>query len=475
MDNSITYQSTRGRDKGLSFDDALINGLALDGGLYMPNRWPKFTYQDLLEMKDLDYIRLTEKITTPFVGQNLKTKIGMISKKVYKKFNHKDIAPLIKLKNNFYVMELFHGPTLAFKDYAMQFLAELFDNVLSNKNKKIVILGATSGDTGSAALEAFKGKKNSDIFILFPHGRVSEVQRKQMTWINQSGSNALAIRTDFDGCQEIVKSLFNDLKFRNEVSLSAINSINWARLVPQIVYYFYAGLKLGAPEQKVSFSVPTGNFGNILAGWIAMKLGLPIEKLICASNKNDILTRFFHTGRMERKNVLPSLTPSMDIQVSSNFERLLFEILDRDTIKLNKLMDDFKNNNFYQLSKNIKESLEKTFLSYKISDEETLDTIKTIYNKNNYLIDPHTAIAVNAAKKAFVTNKIETSTPLIALGCAHPAKFPETIFKSVNRFPKKPMFLDKILMSSENFEILNNEKNIIKDYIYKEMRNKNVN
>ena len=475
MDNSITYQSTRGRDKGLSFDDALINGLALDGGLYMPNRWPKFTYQDLLEMKDLDYIRLTEKIATPFVGQNLKTKIGMISKKVYKKFNHKDIAPLIKLKNNFYVMELFHGPTLAFKDYAMQFLAELFDNVLSNKNKKIVILGATSGDTGSAALEAFKGKKNSDIFILFPHGRVSEVQRKQMTWINQSGSNALAIRTDFDGCQEIVKSLFNDLKFRNEVSLSAINSINWARLVPQIVYYFYAGLKLGAPEQKVSFSVPTGNFGNILAGWIAMKLGLPIEKLICASNKNDILTRFFHTGRMERKNVLPSLTPSMDIQVSSNFERLLFEILDRDTIKLNKLMDDFKNNNFYQLSKNIKESLEKTFLSYKISDEETLDTIKTIYNKNNYLIDPHTAIAVNAAKKAFVTNKIETSTPLIALGCAHPAKFPETIFKSVNRFPKNPMFLDKILMSSENFEILNNEKNIIKDYIYKEMRNKNVN
>ena len=475
MDNSITYQSTRGRDKGLSFDDALINGLALDGGLYMPNRWPKFTYQDLLEMKDLDYIRLTEKITTPFVGQNLKTKIGMISKKVYKKFNHKDIAPLIKLKNNFYVMELFHGPTLAFKDYAMQFLAELFDNVLSNKNKKIVILGATSGDTGSAALEAFKGKKNSDIFILFPHGRVSDVQRKQMTWINQSGSNPLAIRTDFDGCQEIVKSLFNDLKFRNEVSLSAINSINWARLVPQIVYYFYAGLKLGAPEQKVSFSVPTGNFGNILAGWIAMKLGLPIEKLICASNKNDILTRFFHTGRMERKNVLPSLTPSMDIQVSSNFERLLFEILDRDTIKLNKLMDDFKNNNFYQLSKNIKESLEKTFLSYKISDEETLDTIKTIYNKNNYLIDPHTAIAVNAAKKAFVTNKIETSTPLIALGCAHPAKFPETIFKSVNRFPKNPIFLDKILMSSENFEILNNEKNIIKDYIYKEMRNKNVN
>ncbi len=310
---------------------------------------------------------------------------------------------------------------------------------------------------------------------MFPHGRVSDVQRKQMTWINQSGSNALAIRTDFDGCQEIVKSLFNDLKFRNEVSLSAINSINWARLVPQIVYYFYAGLKLGAPEQKVSFSVPTGNFGNILAGWIAMKLGLPIEKLICASNKNDILTRFFHTGRMERKNVLPSLTPSMDIQVSSNFERLLFEILDRDTIKLNKLMDDFKNNNFYQLSKNIKESLEKTFLSYKISDEETLDTIKTIYNKNNYLIDPHTAIAVNAAKKAFVTNKIETSTPLIALGCAHPAKFPETIFKSVNCFPKNPMFLDKILMSSENFEILNNEKNIIKDYIYKEMRNKNVN
>jgi len=474
MDNSITYQSTRGVDKDLSFEDALTNGLALDGGLYMPSRWPEFTYEELIEMKKLDYIGLTEKITIPFVGENLKTKIGMIGKKVYKKFNHQDIAPLIKLENNFYVMELFHGPTLAFKDYAMQFLAELFDNVLADKNKKIVILGATSGDTGSAALEAFKGKKNSDIFILFPHERVSDVQRKQMTSINQAGSNALALRTDFDGCQEIVKSLFNDLNFRNEVSLSAINSINWGRLVPQIVYYFYAALKLGAPEKKVSFSVPTGNFGNILAGWIAMKMGLPIEKLICASNKNDILTRFFHTGRMERKDVSPSLSPSMDIQVSSNFERLLFEILDRDSIKLNKLMNDFKINKFYELSNSRKESLEEMFLSYKVSDEETLDTIKTIYNKNNYLIDPHTAIAVNAGKNALFEKKIQSSTPLISLGCAHPAKFPETIFKSVNFKPKNPEFLEQILMSSENFDTLNNEKNVIKDYIYKEMRNKNV-
>ncbi len=469
MDNSIKYLSTRGGDFNLSFEDVLTNGLALDGGLYLPNKWPKFSYQELLEMKNLDYISLAEQIILPFVGNKLSSKIGLISRNVYTKFQ-KEKLPIKKIDKNFYVIELFHGPTLAFKDYAMQFLAELFDELLSLRKKKIVIVGATSGDTGSAALEAFKGKKNVDIFILFPHNRVSEVQRKQMTWINQNGCHAIAVKTDFDGCQDIVKSLFNDINFRQKTSLSAINSINWGRLVPQIVYYFYSALKLGSPEKKVSFSVPTGNFGNILAGWIAKQMGLPIEKLICASNKNDILTRFFNTGKMERKRVSPSLSPSMDIQVSSNFERLLFEILDRDTKKINDIMNDFKKNNFYELPENVRCLLDENFLSFKVSDEETLSTIREIYNENNYLIDPHTAIAVKAAKKALNVKKIENSTPLIALGCAHPAKFPQTIKNSVNINPKQPNFLKKILKSEESYKVLNDDKNIIKEYIIKRIK-----
>ncbi len=470
MSQNLKYKSTRGMESNLSFQDVLLNGLARDGGLYMPEKWPKFSYKELLEMQDLDYTSLAEKIILPFVGSNLKQKIGKISRKVYKKFNGKEKAPLIKLEDNFYLMELFHGPTFAFKDYAMQFLSELFSEVLNNSKRKIVILGATSGDTGSAALEAFRGKKNTDIFILFPHDRVSLVQRKQMTSINQKGCIPIAVRTDFDGCQDIVKNLFSDNKFRNQVSLSAINSINWGRLVPQIVYYFYGALKLGAPKQKVSFSVPTGNFGNILAGWIAMKMGLPIEKLICGSNQNDILTRFFYTGKMERKNVIPSLSPSMDIQVSSNFERLLFEILNRDSKKLIELMKKFNISNHYDVPENNMMRLKETFLAFKASDNDIINTIKNTYDRYKYLLDPHTAVAVFSGEKALKNKLISKDTPLITLGCAHPAKFPDTILKSLNFKPKNPIKLEKIVKSKENFEVIDNDLEVIKNYILKKMR-----
>ena len=470
MSEILKYKSTRGKDSNLSFQDVLLNGLARDGGLYMPEQWPKFSYNELLKMQDLDYISLAEKIILPFVGTDLKEIVGDISKKVYEKFNTKEKAPLIKLEKNFYRMELFHGPTFAFNDYAMQFLSELFSEVLKTSKSKIVILGATSGDTGSAALEAFKGKENTDIFILFPFDRVSSVQRKQMTSINQNGCIPIAVRTDFDGCQDLVKNLFNDIEFRDKVSLSAINSINWGRLVPQIVYYFYGALKLGAPKQKVSFSVPTGNFGNILAGWIAMKMGLPIEKLICGSNQNDILTRFFYSGKMERKNVIPSLSPSMDIQVSSNFERLLFEVLNKDSEKLMHLMKNFAKNNYYDLPQKNMKILKETFLAFKASDQDIINTIKKTYDRSKYLLDPHTAVAIFSGERALKNKKISKDSPLITLACAHPAKFPDTILKSLNFKPENPKKLEKIIKLKENFEVIDNDIEVIKNYILKKMR-----
>ena len=370
MSNSIKYSSTRGGESSLSYEDVLLSGLARDGGLFMPEEWPQFSHSDLNEMKHLNYAELSAKIIRPFVEPCLsENELLNISKDTYSVFN-KDVAPLYQLNKNLHVLELFHGPTLAFKDYAMQFLARAFNQALNKRAEKGVILGATSGDTGSAALEAFKGKENIDIFILFPHQRVSSVQQKQMTWINERGAYALSVKTDFDGCQEIVKDCFEDLKFKDETSLSAINSINWVRLLPQIVYYFYSALKIDAPDKEIVFSVPTGNFGNILAGWMAQKIGLPISKLICGSNQNDILTRFFNNGLMERKNVLPSYSPSMDIQVSSNFERLLYEINERDTDKVKQQMKEFKNYGNFEITKNQLEKINNLFSAYMISDEE---------------------------------------------------------------------------------------------------------
>ena len=364
------------------------------------------------------------------------------------------MASLHKFEDNLHILELFHGPTLAFKDYAMQFLSRAFNKALQNKNKRGVILGATSGDTGSAALEAFKGKENIDIFILFPHGRVSEVQQKQMTWINEKGAYALSVKTDFDGCQEIVKDCFEDLTFKDQYSLSAINSINWVRLLPQIVYYFYSGLKVGAPDQEIAFSVPTGNFGNILAGWMAKKIGLPVSKLICGSNQNDILTRFFNNGIMERKNVVPSFSPSMDIQVSSNFERLLFEICDRDPLRVKEQMDTFKKTGSFQISQNEMSKVSNLFSAYMVSNDETLDIIKKAYTNYNYILDPHSAVGYGAAQKALNDKIINHDMPLVSLACAHPAKFPDIISKANNILPELPPHLKFMMSSEEKFQII---------------------
>ena len=328
----MDYISTRGSDGPLSYEQALLNGLARDGGLYLPTSWPKFSSAEIAAMKGLSYPELAARIMAPFTkGEVSEAELLQMAEDAYGAFTHPDVAPLTSLhEDNLHVLELFSGPTIAFKDYAMQFLSRAFDRALSKAGKRAVILGATSGDTGSAALEAFKGREAVDVFILFPEGRVSPVQQKQMTSVNATGAHAIALKGDFDDCQALVKAAFNDAAFRDETGLSAVNSINWARLMPQVVYYFASALKVGAPDKSVAFSVPTGNFGNVFAGWVAMQMGLPIAKFIVASNRNDILTRFFETGVMARDGVNPSLSPSMDIQVSSNFERLLFEMLGRD-------------------------------------------------------------------------------------------------------------------------------------------------
>tara|TARA_E500000075_G_scaffold133133_1_gene146545 strand:- start:248 stop:1663 length:1416 start_codon:yes stop_codon:yes gene_type:complete len=471
MSNSIKYSSTRGGESSLSYEDVLLSGLARDGGLFMPEEWPQFSHSDLNEMKHLNYAELSTKIIRPFVEPCLsENELLNISKDTYSVFN-KDVAPLYQLNKNLHVLELFHGPTLAFKDYAMQFLARAFNQALNKRAEKGVILGATSGDTGSAALEAFKGKENIDIFILFPHKRVSSVQQKQMTWINERGAYALSVKTDFDGCQEIVKDCFEDLKFKDETSLSAINSINWVRLLPQIVYYFYSALKIGVPDKEIVFSVPTGNFGNILAGWMAQKIGLPISKLICGSNQNDILTRFFNNGLMERKNVLPSYSPSMDIQVSSNFERLLYEINERDTDKVKQQMKEFKNYGNFEITKNQLEKINNLFSAYMISDEETLEIINKVYTDYNYILDPHSAIGYGAAQKALDNNIISKDMSVISLACAHPAKFPEIISKSINVMPKKPFHLENIMSSKEYFNIMDPSINDVQNFIKSNMRN----
>ena len=471
MSNSIKYSSTRGGESSLSYEDVLLSGLARDGGLFMPEEWPQFSHSDLNEMKHLNYAELSAKIIRPFVEPCLsENELLNISKDTYSVFN-KDVAPLYQLNKNLHVLELFHGPTLAFKDYAMQFLARAFNQALKKRAEKGVILGATSGDTGSAALEAFKGKENIDIFILFPHQRVSSVQQKQMTWINERGAYALSVKTDFDGCQEIVKDCFEDLKFKDETSLSAINSINWVRLLPQIVYYFYSALKIGVPDKEIVFSVPTGNFGNILAGWMAQKIGLPISKLICGSNQNDILTRFFNNGLMERKNVLPSYSPSMDIQVSSNFERLLYEINERDTDKVKQQMKEFKNYGNFEITKNQLEKINNLFSAYMISDEETLEIINKVYTDYNYILDPHSAIGYGAAQKALDNNIISKDMSVISLACAHPAKFPEIISKSINVMPKKPFHLENIMSSKEYFNIMDPSINDVQNFIKSNMRN----
>ena len=453
----MEFISTRGKDGPISFETALLNGLARDGGLYLPVSWPRFNLDEIRQMRDLSYSDLAGLIMSRFTdGEIDQVEMTSLARQSYAGFTHPDVAPLRPVAENIHILELFHGPTIAFKDYAMQFLSRVFDRALTRQNRTAVILGATSGDTGSAALEAFKGRDSVDVFILFPNGRVSPVQQKQMTSNSAKGAHAVAVSGDFDDCQDMVKACFNDVAFRDEMNLSAVNSINWARLMPQIVYYFASALKVGAPKQTVAFCVPTGNFGNVFAGWVANKMGLPIEKFIVASNRNDILTRFFATGTMQRRSVDPSLSPSMDIQVSSNFERLLFELLDRDGVEVARLMKRFARSGSFDVAENVLRSALSLFSGFCVDDDGTKAEIRSTYQQTGMVIDPHSAVGLAGARHARASGLVSRDTPIISLACAHPAKFPDAVQSSCGIYPELPEHLadlmqrDDVMLTAEN-------------------------
>ena len=445
----FSYTSTRGLAPHLSFSDTTLAGLARDGGLYVPEKLPKLSAKDLMDIAGLSYVETAAHIITPFVGNDIPAEdLNNIIKAAYKSFSHPDIAPLHKFDDHFYLLELFHGPTLAFKDVALQFLGHIFDYILARKKQRVTIVGATSGDTGSAAIEAFKGKDNVNIFILHPHNRVSEVQRRQMTTVTAANVFNIAVEGSFDDCQDLVKAMFNDQKFRDEMALSAVNSINWARILAQVVYYVYASARFRKP---VTFCVPTGNFGNIYAGHVARAMGAPIDKLIAATNRNDILYRFFESGEMRTDGVTPSLSPSMDIQISSNFERLLFELLGRDGAAVNKTMDEFRAKGSFRVSSEIMTQLKTHFASGRLDDEQTINVIKDIHKRHNYILDPHTAVGVGVAE---AYQKMNPQSLIISLATAHPAKFPAAVKQAIGIEPPLPDFLADLYQRPEKFDVL---------------------
>ena len=450
----MKYISTRGKAPELGFEDVLLSGLASDGGLYIPKDWPKVKYQDL---PDGPYYEKAAFIIEPFVKGFLDyEQLRVLTKRAYANFPQDDAAPLKEIEEGKFLLELYHGPTLAFKDFAMLLLAEFFEVSLKKRNEKITILGATSGDTGSAAIEAFKGNEFANVFILFPKGRVSERQRKQMTSVSSNNIYPIEVKGTFDDCQNLVKVLFQNTEFKNSTNLAAINSINWARIVAQIVYYFTSFQKLNS--EKISFSVPTGNFGDILAGWAAKRMGLPVHKLIVATNDNDILHRAISSGDYFQEEVKATISPSMDIQISSNFERLLFESLNRDSAKLNDLIDKLNKDKGFKLNEASLEFIRNDFSSGKATENDITKTIKEIYDNSGVVLDPHTAVGFFVSK-----DKIDKKIPMVNLGTADPAKFPDAVVNAIGKEPDIPEILNKALKGEETvFKVDNNEQELIK-------------
>ena len=412
----MKYVSTRGKAPVLNFEEAMLTGLARDGGLYVPQSIPNFSPSDISSMSDLSYEEIAFKVISPFVGDCFSDdELIKIISKAYTQFGHIERAPLVELEKNHFLLELFHGPTLAFKDFAMQLIGQFFQVALERKKSRVTIVGATSGDTGSAAIEAFRGLDAVDVFILYPDGRVSDVQRRQMTTPSESNVHAIAINGHFDDCQARLKDMFNDFEFRDGVNLAGVNSINWARVLAQVVYYFSSAVKLGAPNKKISFSVPTGNFGDIFAGFIAKKMGLPIDRLVIATNQNDILHRCLSSGVYKTDKVLPSISPSMDIQVSSNFERALFYAMDCNGNEVSNLMEQLKSTGQFTISGSILERLRENFDSGRASEDETHSEIAYNHQKHAELLCPHSAIGVLTARK-----QRKTGIPMVTLAKLYP-------------------------------------------------------
>jgi len=442
----MQYISTRGQAPVQDFAGVLLAGLAEDGGLYVPDAWPHFSHADLRALRGLPYHELAAQVMHPFVGGSIPSDVlaGMC-RDAYAGFRHPAVVPLVQLDTDLWTQELFHGPTLAFKDLAMQLLGRMFDWVLAKQGARVTIVGATSGDTGSAAIEACRGRAAVDVVILHPEGRTTEVQRRQMTTVHAPNIANIAVDGTFDDCQDLVKAMFADAPFRRDLRLSAVNSINWARIAAQIPYYVYAALALGAPEREVAFSVPTGNFGNVLAAWAARRIGVPIARLVVASNRNDILARFLDANDMTKRPVEPSLSPSMDIQVSSNFERLLFELLDRDPAQTAAAMQGFRQTGCMQVPDSAWTRARTLMHGYRLDDAGTEAEIRRLHAQG-YLADPHTAIGIAAARALPCRN-----LPIIAEATAHPAKFPDAMQRATGLRPPLPLALADLYEREERY------------------------
>ena len=457
----VRYVSTRGEAPELGFEDVLLTGLARDGGLYVPASWPEFSPRDLRQLRGATYEETALAVVRPFIaGAVPETDLKAMIAAAYAGFGHPAVAPLKQLDDNHWLLELFHGPTLAFKDVAMQLLARLMDWSLARRRTRATIVGATSGDTGGAAIEAFKASAHASIFILHPHGRVSEVQRRQMTTVASPSVHNIALEGNFDDCQAIVKALFNDHAFRDEVSLAGVNSINWARIMAQIVYYVTAATSLGSPDRSVSFCVPTGNFGDIFAGFAAKRMGLPIDRLLIATNVNDILDRTLKTGRYDMRGVTPSSSPSMDIQISSNFERLLFEVHGRDPYAVRRLMHGLSQSGAFTIGNRELDQIRHEFDSMAVDESLTVSTIRETLAATGELLDPHTAVGYAAARRAAAS-----ASPMITLATAHPAKFPDAVEKASGIRPGLPKRLQHLLTAAERFTVLPNSAEAVRDFI----------
>ena len=463
----MRYISTRGKAPALGFEDVLLAGLATDGGLYVPETLPRFTHEEIASWAGLPYSELAFKVMHPFVEGAIETDaFKQMVDETYAGFEHKAVAPLVQVDSNEWVLELFHGPTLAFKDFALQLLGRLLDHVLKKRNERAVIMGATSGDTGSAAIEGCRHCDNLDIFILHPHQRVSDVQRKQMTTVLADNVFNIAVEGNFDDCQRMVKESFNDQSFLNGTRLVAVNSINWARIMAQIVYYFSASLALGGPRRSVSFSVPTGNFGDIFAGYLARNMGLPINQLVVATNKNDILHRFISQNHYEMHALEHTLSPSMDIMVSSNFERLLFDLYGRDGHAVAELMEHWKTESG-AIDPSRWKAARALFDSWAVDDARTCDVITEVFEETEYLLDPHTAIGVEAARQT----RRDQSVPMVSLATAHPVKFPEAIERSgVKVQPELPPHMSDLFEREERYQVLAKDLPVIQAYVAEHRR-----
>ena len=450
----MRYVSTRGEAAPRSFEAVLLAGLAEDGGLFLPETWPTLTTAEWDALRGLPYPDLAADIIARYTGETFEPGVLLtMCRDAYAGFTTPAVAPLIQLDERRFALELFHGPTLAFKDFALQLLGRMFDHVLARRGERITIVGATSGDTGSAAIEACKDRTNIDIVILHPEGRTSPVQRRQMTTVLSPNVRNLAIKGDFDTCQDMVKAMFNDAPFRREMNLSAVNSINWARIAAQIPYYVYAALQLGAPQREVAFAVPTGNFGNVFAAWAARRMGLPISTLIIGSNRNDILARWITANDMTAQPVIPSLSPSMDIQVSSNFERLLFELLDRDGAATAATMRAFRDTGRMPIPDATWRNATALFRGIAVSDDDTIAEMRRLHAQG-YLADPHTAAGTFASH---ATAPDTATTPIIIAATAHPAKFPDAVEQATGTRPDLPPHMADLYEREERFTVLPND------------------